>query len=65
MPPVPIIYLITFYFIKLVSGAGFEPGHRSLRRSSLYDENALAHSCTGLWILVIKQHKINAKIDMY
>ena len=32
-----------------VSGAGFEPGHRSLRRSTLYDENALAHYSTDRW----------------
>ena len=29
-----------------MSGAGFEPGHRSRRISSLYDENALAHIST-------------------
>ena len=29
-----------------MSGAGFEPGHKSRRISSLYDENALAQTST-------------------
>ena len=41
-----ICFCINKKVLSVMSGAGFEPGHRSRRISSLYDENALAQTST-------------------